>query len=150
MTIIEFNQILDFAVEREKEAVDFYKQLQNEAKFTAHKEMLAELEAMEMGHIVVIESIRQKGVDPQDIQKSPNLKISEYLTRELDAEELSYQNILIKAMKREENSFKLYTQMSLKFPDQEISTLFRRLAADEAKHKLHFEKLYDDFIQSGN
>ncbi|HRX75913.1 MAG: ferritin family protein [Candidatus Cloacimonetes bacterium] len=150
MTIIEFNQILDFAVEREKEAVDFYKQLQNEAKFTAHKEMLAELEAMEMGHIVVIESIRQKGVDPQDIQKSPNLKISEYLTRELDAEELSYQNILIKAMKREENSFKLYTEMSLKFPDQEISTLFRRLAADEAKHKLHFEKLYDDFIQSGN
>ncbi|MCB5267534.1 MAG: ferritin family protein [Candidatus Cloacimonetes bacterium] len=150
MTIIEFNQILDFAVEREKEAVDFYKQLQNEAKFTAHKEMLAELEAMEMGHIVVIESIRQKGVDPQDIQKSPNLKISEYLTRELDAEELSYQNILIKAMKREENSFKLYTEMSLKFPDQELSTLFRRLAADEAKHKLHFEKLYDDFIQSGN
>jgi rubrerythrin len=150
MTIIEFNQILDFAVEREKRAVDFYKQLQNEAKFTAHKEMLAELEAMEMGHIVVIESIRQKGVDPQDIQKSPNLKISEYLTRELDAEELSYQNILIKAMKREENSFKLYTEMSLKFPDQEISTLFRRLAADEAKHKLHFEKLYDDFIQSGN
>jgi len=150
MTITEFNEILDFAIEREKEAVDFYKNLQQEAKFKAHKEMLAELEAMEMGHIVVIESIRQKGVKPEDIQKSPNLKISEYLTKELDSEELIYQNILIKAMKREENSFKLYTEMSLKFPDEEISTLFRRLAADEAKHKLHFEKLYDDFISGGN
>jgi len=150
MTITEFNEILDFAIEREKEAVAFYKNLQSEAKFTAHKEMLSELEAMEMGHIVVIESIRHKGVNPEDIQKSPNLKISEYLTKELDDVELSYQNILIKAMKREENSFKLYTEMSLKFPDVEISTLFRRLAADEAKHKLHFEKLYDDFIKQGN
>jgi rubrerythrin len=150
MTITEFNEILDFAIEREKEAVAFYQNLQQEAKFNAHKEMLAELEAMEMGHIVVIESIRQKGVKPEDIQKSPNLKISEYITKELDNEELSYQNILIKAMKREENSFKLYTEMSLKFPDAEISTLFRRLAADEAKHKLHFEKLYDDFIRGGN
>jgi len=105
---------------------------------------------MEMGHIVVIESIRQKGVKPEDITKSPNLKISEYLTKELDEQELSYQSILIKAMKREENSQKLYSDMAVKFPDAEIAMLFRRLAADEAKHKLHFENLYDDFIRSGN
>jgi len=150
MTNTEFNQILDFAIEREKEAVDFYCNLQKEAKFAAHKEMLAELEAMEMGHIVVIESIRQKGIDSTEIQRSPNLKISEYITHERSDEELTYQNILIRAMKREENSFKLYTEMSLRFADEEISSLFRRLAADEAKHKLHFEILYDEFIRSGN
>ncbi|HPI25255.1 MAG TPA: ferritin family protein [Candidatus Cloacimonadota bacterium] len=150
MTVTEFNEILDFAIQREQEAVAFYKELQQEARFTAHKEMLAELEAMEMGHIVVIESIRQKGVKPEDITKSPNLKISEYLTKELDEQELSYQSILIKAMKREENSQKLYSDMASKFSDAEIAMLFRRLAADEAKHKLHFENLYDDFIRSGN
>ena len=150
MTEQEFNAILDFAIEREKEAVEFYRDLQNEAKFTAHIEMLKELEAMEMGHIVVIESIREKGLDPELIKKSTNLKISEYITNELSEEELSYQNILIRAMKREENSFKLYSEMSLKFADTEISTLFRRLAADEAQHKLHFEMLYDEFIRDGN
>jgi len=150
MTVTQFNEILDFAIQRDQEAVALYKALQQEARFTAHKEMLAELEAMEMGHIVVIESIRQKGVKPEDITKSPNLKISEYLTRELDEQELSYQSILIKAMKREENSQKLYSDMAVKFPDAEIALLFRRLAADEAKHKLHFENLYDDFIRSGN
>lgn len=103
-----------------------------------------------MGHIAVIESIRKKGVKEQDIQSVSNLKISEYLSKELSEEELTYQSILIKAMKREENSFKLYTQMSQKFPDSEISTLFKRLASDEAKHKLHFEQLYDDFISQGN
>ncbi|MCB5260839.1 MAG: ferritin family protein [Candidatus Cloacimonetes bacterium] len=150
MTVSEFNEILDFAVAREQEAVSFYRALQGESKFAQQKAMLQELEQMEMGHIVVIESIRQKGVQPQFIEKVPNLKISEYLVKELDEKDLSYQSILIKAMKREENSFKLYTEMSLKFPDEELSTLFRRLASDEAKHKLHFEKLYDDFISKGN
>jgi len=150
MTITEFNEILNFAVEREQEAVAFYRELQKEARFADQKEMLKELEDMEMGHIVVIESIRKKGVKPEDIQKTPNLQISEYLSKDLDEDELTYQNILIKAMKREENSYKLYTEMSQKFSDQEISTLFKRLASDEAKHKLHFEQLYDDFISKGN
>ncbi|MCB5270294.1 MAG: ferritin family protein [Candidatus Cloacimonetes bacterium] len=150
MTTIEFNEILDFAVEREKDAVSFYRSLQNKAKFADQKQMLKEMEQMEMGHIMVIEGIRNKGVREEDIKHIPNLKISEYLTKELAESELTYQSILIKAMKREENSVKLYTEMSQKFPDSEISTLFRRLASDEAKHKLHFEQLYDDFISQGN
>lgn len=150
MNIQDFNDILDFAVAREQEAVKFYRDLQGEAKFYEQVSMLKELEAMEMGHIVVIEKLRQTGVNLEDIQKVPNLKISEYLTVEPETLDMNYQNILIKAMKREEASFKLYSEMSLKFPDAEISTLFRRLAADEAKHKLSFEKLYDDWISKGN
>lgn len=150
MTISEFNEILDFAVAREQEAVKFYRDLQQEAKFQAQLEMLKELEGMEMGHIVVIENIRRKGVSEGDIPKVANLHISEYLSDEVDNLELNYQNILIKAMKREESSFKLYSEMSAKFPDSEISTLFRKLASDEAKHKQLFEKLYDDWISTGN
>ncbi len=150
MTETEFNEILDFAIEREKEAVRFYRELQNEAKFRDQAEMLKDLEAMEMGHIKVIEGIRQKGVSEEAIPKVPNLKISEYMTSDVEKLDLSYQNILIKAMKREENSYKLYSEMAVKFPDSELSTLFRKLASDEAKHKLLFEKLYDDWISSGN
>ncbi len=150
MTIKDFNEILDFAVAREQEAVQFYRDLQQEAKFQDQREMLKELEAMEMGHIVVIESIRRKGVSKDDIPIVPNLQISEYISADVEDLDLTYQNILIKAMKREENSFKLYTEMSVKFPDGEISTLFRKLASDEAKHKLLFERLYDDWISAGN
>ena len=146
----EFNELLDFAVEREKEAVEFYRELQQEAKFSDQKQMLKEMEAMEMGHIVVIEKIRQTGVKPEDIQRTPNLMISEYITTDAANLELNYQSILIRAMKREENSVKLYTEMSLKFPDAEVSLLFKRLASDEAKHKLIFEKLYDDWMSTGN
>lgn len=150
MTISEFNEILDFAVAREQEAVKFYHELQQEAKFQDQLAMLRDLEAMEMGHIVVIENIRKNGVSESDIPHVQNLRISEYLSSDVENLDLTYQNILIKAMKREENSFKLYSELSVKFPDSDLSTLFRKLAADEAKHKLLFEKLYDDWISTGN
>lgn len=150
MTIQEFNEILDFAVAREREAVEFYRDLQTQAKFAAQIELLKELELMELGHIKVIENIRKQGVQDSQIPKVQNLKISEYLSVDADELDLSYQNILIKAMKREEASQKLYHEMSRRFADGEIATLFRKLAADEAGHKLIFERLYDEWISAGN
>jgi len=150
MTEQEFNEILDFAVDREREAVQFYRDLQKDAKFASQIEMLKELEDMELGHIEVIENIRRKRVSEADIPTVPNLRISEYISADVEELDFSYPNILIRAMKRDENSFKLYTEMSQKFPDGEISLLFRKLASDEAKHKLLFERLYDDWIRAGN
>jgi len=146
----DFEEILDFAVMREQEAIKFYQDLQNQSHFQGQLEMLKELEAMEKSHIIAIEKIRKAGVKEEDIHKTPNLKISEYITADPEILDLGYQNILIKGMKREETSFLLYSEMSVKFPDSEIATLFRRLAADEAKHKLFFENLYDDWIRTGN
>lgn len=146
----DFEEILDFAIAREREAIKFYQNLQNQAQFQGQKEMLKELEAMEQNHITIIEKLRQTGVKDEDIHKTPNLKISEYITADPETLDLSYQNILIKGMKREETSFLLYSEMSVKFPDPEISTLFRRLAADEAQHKKYFENLYDDWMRKGN
>jgi rubrerythrin len=150
MTIQEFNEILDFAIDREKEAVQFYHDLQNEAHFADQKAFLSELECMEQGHIVIIESLRQKFPAEMQIKQVPNLLISEYLISEVDHLNLTYQNILIKAMKREEMSLKLYTEMSRKFPDSELSKLFAKLAGEEAGHKYKFEKLYDEWISKGN
>lgn len=146
----EFEEILDFAISREEEAVKFYQELQEQSQFQDVKNMLKDLEMMENGHIQIIENIRITGVKEEDIQKVPNLNISEYLCVDPSDLDMSYQNLLVRAMKREENSFLLYSEMSVKFPDAEIATLFRRLAADEAKHKLFFENLYDDWIRTGN
>jgi len=146
----DFDEILDFAISREQEAIKFYQDLQNQAKFQDQQAMLKELETMEQNHIKIIEKMRQTGVKEEDIHKTPNLKISEYITSDPEILDLSYQNILIKGMKREETSFLLYSEMSVKFPDPEISTLFRHLAADEAQHKKFFESLYDDWMRKGN
>ena len=146
MDIVEFNDIIDFAVAREQEAVSYYHDLASEVKFAAHKEMLAEYEAMEMGHIIMLENIRKNGIASGEIKKVQNLKISEYISTEAADLDHSYPNLLIRAMKREEASVKLYTELSRRFADPELQKLFSQLAAEEAGHKLRFESLYDDWM----
>ena len=131
MTISEFNEIPDFAVAREW-AVAFTGICKG-SRFRGIK-MPQDLEAMELGHIAVIEGIRRDGVlkptsqgaKPED-QRIPLCRCGQPLT-------LSYQNILIRGMKREEALQALYrTGASLAI---RLATLFRKLASDEAKHKL--------------
>ena len=62
MTKEKFNEVIDFAIDGEKDAVKFYQELQQKTKFQAQKEMMKELENMEKGHIVILENIRSKGM----------------------------------------------------------------------------------------
>ncbi len=153
MEITRFHEILNFAVEREKEAVDFYAGLKKTAKFEAHKDMLQELENMEKGHILTLEKMRTKSRDNKVNKVVDNLKISDYLVPEdQDMKPDSYPNILIIAIKREEKSHQLYLNLSERMAteDIELSDLFATLAAEEATHKFKFEQLYDQDVLKEN
>ncbi len=145
-----FDKIIDFAVEREKAAVVFYRELQGKAKFEAQKEMLKEFEEMEKGHITVLENIRKKGFVKIEQKEVQDLKISDYTVSIEPYDDMDYQDILIIAMKREESATKLYKDMAARFQGTDIQKLFLRLSAEEAGHKLRFEKLYDDDILKEN
>lgn len=147
----EFNEVIDFAIDREKEAVKFYHDLQGMVHFKARQDMLRELEDMEKGHIKALEEIREGKRIVTEIPKIQNLKISDYLVAAKPTGEMSYQDIIITAMKREEASVQLYADMANLFAaDSDMKKLFLRLAAEEAKHKLHFEKIYNDEILKDN
>ncbi len=44
MTKEKFNEVINFAIDGEKEAVRFYQELQQKTKFQARKELMKELE----------------------------------------------------------------------------------------------------------
>jgi len=148
MTKEKFNEVIDFAINGEKEAIKFYQDLQEKVKFQAQIEMLKEFEDMEKGHVVILENIRNKGFKEIEIKEVTDLHIGDYIVGVEPSENMNYQDILIIAMKKEEKANKLYTEMANNFPGTE--RLFRRLAAEEAEHKLKFEKLYDDEILKEN
>ena len=64
--------------------------------------------------------------------------------------DISYQDALILAAKKEKAAFRLYTKLSDLAQDTELKQLFAALAQEEAKHKLRFEVEYDDFILEEN
>ncbi len=150
MTKEKFNEVINFAIQGEKDAVVFYRELQTKTKFQAQKKMLKEYEDMEKGHVIVLENIRKKGMQNITVKEVTNLNISEYLVEVEPNAEMDYQDILILAMKKEEQAQKLYTNMAGNFPGTELETLFLKLAAEEAEHKLQFETLYDEHVLKEN
>ena len=150
MTVEKFNEIIDFAIAREEEAVIFYSDLQGKAKFSAQKDLFKEFEDMERGHITILENIRNKGFENLEQKKVKDLKISEYIVEMEPAEDMDYQDIIILAMKKEEAARNLYLDMAGNMVGTDAELLFKRLASEEAQHKLQFEKLYDDEILKDN
>jgi rubrerythrin len=146
----DFNAIIDFAVDREKEAVEFYQDLQKKVKFQEMKEMLKDLETMERGHIIFLERVREKGMEKVEVSQIKDLKISDYMVEIEPTPEMDYQNILIVAMKREQKSKELYEDLAVRFAGTEVEKLLYKIAADETEHKLRFEKLYDEFVLKEN
>ncbi len=146
----DFKAIIGFAIEREREAVVFYQDLQTSTRFRSQKEMLKELEMMERGHITVLTNILEKGAEKIEHKKVEDLQISEYLVKEELVGNLTYQDILITAMKREEASKRLYTDLASRLKGTETEGVFLRLVEEETGHKLKFEKLYDEEVLKNN
>jgi len=142
----KLNEIFDFAIEREKEAVLFYQHLQEMVRFSEKKQLLQKFEAMERGHIGILETIRREDIESMDVQEVQDLHISEYTVTVSPSAEMSYQDILILAMKKEEAAFRLYSDLSAQSSEPKVKKLFNKLASEEAKHKLSFEEIYDEEI----
>lgn len=148
----KFNEIIDFAIDREKDAVQFYRDLQKDSSFAPNKEYYKKLEVMEQGHAQTLEEIRNNVFSKEDITipKVENLHISDYLVEPAVDRKMTYQEILVLAMKREERAFELYSKLAEESDDADIKKLFLKLAGEEAKHKNHFEKIYDKEVLTEN
>jgi len=146
----DFNAIIDFAVDREKEAVEFYQELQTKTKFAEMKDTLKDLEMMERGHINTLETIRKQGAEKVEVKEVADLKISDYMADIEPAPEMDYENILIVAMKREQKSKELYEDLAGRFKGEEIEKILLKIASEEAEHKLKFEKIYDQHVLREN
>ncbi|MBN2571216.1 MAG: ferritin family protein [Ignavibacteriales bacterium] len=146
----KFKEIIDFAIEREKEAVQFYNDLQNMVKFEPYKEVLIEFEDMEKSHIRVLHEIQKGEFSAEKLPKIESLAYADYIVEKEPNPDMNFQDIITIAMKREDKAQKLYLELANKSSDESVRNLFLRLANEEAKHKLHFEKIFDDEVLKEN
>ncbi len=142
----KFKEVIQFAIDKEVEAFNFYTSASQVAKYSGAKELFLDLAAQEEGHRKLLENLNMEKVAQARIEKIPDLKISDYM---VDAElkpDLPYADMLRIAMKREERSVKLYEDLRGSNPDKDLKKLFTFLVQEESKHKLRLEKIYDDEI----
>lgn len=142
----KFNEMIQFAIAREIESVNFYTRASQMVKHSGTQELFLDFVKQEEGHRKKLEGVRQGKVALAHIRNIPDLKMSDYLVEtELKADS-SYADILRIAMKREERSVRLYRDLQEKNLDEALRNLFAFLVQEESKHKYYLEKLYDDEI----
>ncbi len=144
------DDILDFAISLEQDAVDFYKQLARNSLTPDMKQVFEQFAREEIGHKVRLTEVRDQGLYKMEPEEVTDLQIADYLVSIRPSPEMSYSDALVLAMKREKAAFKLYMDLSERATDQEMKSLFLSLAIEESKHKLRFELEYDEYVLRDN
>ncbi len=143
------DEILEFAITKEKEAVSFYTDLRDKESIQSLKETFRELAQEEAKHVKMLTSLSKNkaAIDSYEPRIIADLKISDYLTEKEYEEGMPMEDIITLAMKREEMAVKLYKDLTDKTDNDEAKKLFNLLVQEESEHKLTFEKMYDDYLE---
>lgn len=144
------DDVLDFAIGEEEAAQRFYEALAAKAESGAMRSVFEGFAREEMGHKAKLEAVKKGHTREGFSSKVEDLKIGDYLVEVEPTPQMSYQEALILAMKKEKAAFRLYTDLAAAAPDEELRSIFLGLAQEEAKHKLRFEVEYDDNILTDN
>ncbi len=148
MTFESFEVLIEFAIEKEREAAAFYASLAQKTSFSGVKESLLEMEKEEKKHESLLESIKDNKamVEEYNFKWIPDMKRSDYMVEMKYEDGMNYTDILRIAMKREEQALKMYNALQKKTSDPEHIRILKVLCQEEAKHKLFLEGLYDDHM----
>lgn len=144
------DEILDFAIENEQNAADFYFKLADTTKDKSIRETFTLYANEEIGHKEKLIFIKKEGVFQLKKENILDMKVADYVVRQAASPNMSYQDALILAMKREKAAYRLYMKLASTTDNTQLKELFIGLAQEEAKHKMAFEIEYDDVILREN
>jgi rubrerythrin len=143
-TFESVDAVLDFAIAREQEAFDLYHRLASQASDAQMETLFTSFAEVEAGHKIKLEGIKAGTAYLPIRGKQTDLKIADYLVEVEPSPDMSFQDALVLAMKREQAAKDLYSNLSMMLDDPVLIELFRQLAKEEAAHKARFETLYEE------
>lgn len=146
MNFETFEDIMEYAINKEKEAQKFYNEAAEQESFSGSKELFKGFALEERGHQKMLENFSKENLEYFKEKKIPDLKRSDYTVDMEYKPGMPYDDILRLAAKREEKALKFYTDFGEKAELESHKKLFKILAQEESKHKLKLETLLDEYI----
>lgn len=143
-----FNEIMEYAITKEKEAEKFYQEASQKESFSGTRELFKEFALEERGHVKMIENLSREKKNLANFKEKniPDLKISDTMVELTYEPNMPYDDILRIAIKREEKALKFYTDLAETSEDDSLKKVFRVLTQEESKHKYKLETLLDDYL----
>jgi rubrerythrin len=149
MNLKNYEEIIKFAISREEAAIETYGDMSEKAKTPGLRELLLELQGEEKNHKKLLEDIIQEQITSFKTEDVIDLKISDYLTEEPPSEDMTFQDLLILAAKKEQQAVELYTKLGEGSESEELKKLFDFLITQEKSHKLKLETEYEKHVLEG-
>jgi rubrerythrin len=139
-------EIINFAIDKEREAIGFYEQLAKKAEDPVITDAILSMADEERQHEKLLRNLTPKKLQFVRQPSQPDLKLSDYLVEVPFSKDSTYQDLLIVAMKREEKSYALYSELEQRAADDATRKLFTLLKGEELKHKSRLEKEYEERV----
>lgn len=138
--------IIEFAYEKEKEAEQFYLDASEMESMSGVKALLREFALEERKHQGMLKNIEKTDLSGYKWEWIPDIKRSNYVVDVAFEKGMNYRDLLMLASKREEKALALYNELQTQAESPEVKKVFKALCQEEAKHKLQFETLLDDYM----
>jgi len=145
-----FEQVIEFAIQREEEAIKVYGNMIEIAETPGLKTLLAELQGEERNHKKLLQELTEEKAESLKAEDVIDLKISDYLVEESPSADMTFQDLLILAAKKEQMAVDLYSGLAQEAKEEEIKKLFEFLVMQEKSHKLKLEKEYETRVLDEN
>lgn len=140
------DDVINFAIDREIKAMEFYQQCADRAKNPGIKKFFQEMVEEEQRHRDLLKDLNPVDLGEIKLPEVENLKISDYLIEVKFHDALTYQEALTLAMKKEEKAHAFYAAWQTKCIHEKTAKVFELLAKEELKHKRKIETIYDEEI----
>jgi len=145
-----FAEVISFAVMREEESHDFYKDLAEKTSDPFLQPLFMDFAKEELQHkkmLLTIDAVALESMFDKIIKKQDDLGIAKKLENIEAAPEMAFGDALILAMKREDKAFELYSLLAEISEDDDLSLLFLGLAREEEQHRTKIEKTYKSIFE---
>jgi len=150
MKFTSLNDVLTFAIRREHDARELYMMFRNMVKDPGAKALLEDLANQELGHKNLLEhALKKENVELIEGKKAvKDLHLSDFMVTEDIGPDSTPQNVMMFAMKKEQEAYNMYQMLLGNYEGTEIEDIFSRLSQEEMHHKEILEREYEEhFMQ---
>jgi len=148
----DFEDALNLSIDKEKDAVSFYRRAAEIVKSPGAAEMCREFSSEEQKHVKLLEnasgSQSMKAVGKNILP--PSMDLTKYLLNEDITESSTPQEVMIVAMKKEASAVALYAEMASALKGNDLEEVFQSLCDMEKEHKERLESEYEKHFMPDN
>jgi rubrerythrin len=122
------DDVVNFAIDKEQKAMEFYQKCADRAKNPGIKKFFQEMAAEEQRHRDMLKELDVLGISDVQLAKVEDLRIGDYLVDVQFYDEITYQEALTLAMKKEEKAHAFYSGWKNKCMHEKTTKLIELLA----------------------